>query len=45
MIRVFVFHNSLAPCPGSSAPDFTQICGTLPDGAPVVTTAFRRLQS
>lgn len=38
MIRVFVYPNSLPPCTGSSAPNFRQVCGTLPDGASVVTT-------
>lgn len=40
MIRIFLYNASLNmdACHGSDASDFTQVCGTLPDGAPEIVT-------
>lgn len=40
MIRIFLYNKSLNmdACHSSDASDFTQVCGTLPDGAPEIIT-------
>jgi len=40
MIRIFLYNKSLNmdACHGSDASDFTQVCGTLPGGAPEIIT-------
>lgn len=40
MIRIFLYNKSLntAACNSSDASDFTQVCGTLPGGAPEMIT-------
>ena len=40
MIRIFLYNQSLNmdACHGSDASDFTQVCGTLPGGAPEIVT-------
>lgn len=40
MIRIFLYNASLNmdACHGSDASDFTQVCGTLPGGAPEIIT-------
>jgi hypothetical protein len=40
MIRIFLYNKSLntAACNSSDPPDFTEVCGTLPGGAPEMIT-------